>query len=131
MSAPKDIMKSRYWFPSASQTCEPLPRSKKSGPGEYTAFPRDGEFTPSTNDCCARSNHCWERVRVLDIRIICLSLFVSIRDASLQCCYAQNHGEIGSLRRLDLHHAYLSMRRLGRNVGALARSERSKSHASS
>src|SRR6266446_976442 len=33
------------------------------GPGVYTAVPREGEFTPSTRDCCARSNHCWERVR--------------------------------------------------------------------
>ena len=28
--APNDIMKSMYSLPSASQTCEPLPRSRKS-----------------------------------------------------------------------------------------------------
>ena len=63
MSAPKDIIKSTYSLLSASQTCEALARSRKTGPGEYVAVPRDGEFTPSTNDCWARSNHCWERVR--------------------------------------------------------------------
>src|SRR5271166_2227126 len=63
MSAPNDIMKSVYWLPSASHTCEPLPRSSMIGPPEYTAAPREGEFTPSTNDRCARSNNSRERVR--------------------------------------------------------------------
>ena len=31
--------------------------------GGIHGAPREGEFTPSTSDCCARSNHCWERVR--------------------------------------------------------------------
>ena len=63
MSAPKDIIKSTYSFWSASQTCEPLPRSRNIVAGEYVAFPREGEFTPSTKNCWARSNYCWERVR--------------------------------------------------------------------
>jgi hypothetical protein len=48
-------MKSMYSFPSRSQTRDPRPRSSTTGPGEYTAAPRDGEFTPSISDCCARS----------------------------------------------------------------------------
>src|SRR5580704_15010071 len=70
ISAPKDIMKSTYSLLSASQTREPLPRSRKTGQGEYVAWPREGEFTPSTSDSCARSNHCCERVRVLVIGAI-------------------------------------------------------------
>src|SRR5580692_1669710 len=64
MSAPNDIMKSTYSFPSRSQTCDPRPRSNTTGPGEYTAAPRDGEFTPSISDCCARSYHSRDRSRV-------------------------------------------------------------------
>src|ERR1035438_5937572 len=48
-------MKSTYSFPSRSQTRDPRPRSSTTGPGEYTAAPRDGEFTPSISDCCARA----------------------------------------------------------------------------
>src|SRR5712692_5681411 len=70
MSAPKDIMKSTYSFPSESQTCDPWPRSRKIGPDVYTAAPREGELTPSTSDCCARSNHCWERAR-LRVVVVC------------------------------------------------------------
>src|SRR5215470_3023187 len=64
MSAPNDIMKSTYSFPSASHTCEPLPRSTTIGPSVNTARPRDGEFTPSTSDRWARSNHSCDRVRL-------------------------------------------------------------------
>src|ERR1700751_1633115 len=64
MSAPNDIMKRTYSLPSTSQTCEPCPRSRTIGPGEKTAAPREGEFTPSTRECWARSNHCCERLRV-------------------------------------------------------------------
>src|ERR1700691_5046948 len=63
MSAPNDIMKSTYSLPSASHTCDPSPRSRKIGPGVYTVAPREGEFTPSTSDCWARSNHCSDRLR--------------------------------------------------------------------
>src|SRR5215472_1259928 len=63
MSAPNDIMKSTYSFPSTSKTCDPCPRSRTTGPGENTAAPRDGEFTPSTSDRCARAKYSAERVR--------------------------------------------------------------------
>jgi hypothetical protein len=32
--------------------------SRTIGPEVYTVAPREGEFTPSTSDCWARSNHC-------------------------------------------------------------------------
>src|SRR6185369_15707074 len=67
MSAPNDIMKSMYSLPSASQTREPWPRSRNTGPGENTAAPRDGELTPSTSDCWERSNHCCEFLRFAGI----------------------------------------------------------------
>src|SRR5271157_3598619 len=63
MSAPNDIMKSTYSLPSRSQTCEPRPRSSTTGPAVYTAEPRDGEFTPSISDCCARLYHSLDRAR--------------------------------------------------------------------
>src|ERR1035438_3932352 len=58
-------MKSTYSLPSTSHTCDPRPRSSTTGPPEYTAAPRDGEFTPSMSDCCARSYQARESVRVL------------------------------------------------------------------
>src|SRR5712671_5024998 len=57
-------MKSTYSFPSASQTREPWPRSRNTGPGEKTAAPREGELTPSTRDRWERSNQCCEFLRV-------------------------------------------------------------------
>src|SRR6266853_6193144 len=57
-------MKSTYSFPSASQTREPWPRSRNTGPGEKTAAPREGELTPSTSDRWERSNQCCEFLRV-------------------------------------------------------------------
>src|SRR5215470_5472118 len=68
MSAPNDIMRSTYSFPSTSKTCDPRPRSRTTGPGENTAAPREGEFTPSTNDRCARSKYCADRVRDLEVK---------------------------------------------------------------
>src|SRR5262250_1299786 len=68
MSAPNDIMRSTYSFPSTSKTCDARPRSRTTGPGENTAAPRDGEFTPSTSDCCARAKYCAERVRDLEVK---------------------------------------------------------------
>src|SRR5580704_19049651 len=67
-------MKSRYSLPSASQTRDPWPRSSTIGPAAYTAAPREGEFTPSTSDCCARSNHSWERVRLRVWMVCAMSL---------------------------------------------------------
>src|ERR1035441_9869265 len=58
-------MKSTYSLPSTSHTCDPCPRSSTTGPCEYTASPRDGDFTPSMSDCCARSYQARESVRVL------------------------------------------------------------------
>src|SRR5450755_370635 len=58
-------MKSTYSFPSTSQTRDPRPRSSTTGPAEYTAAPRDGEFTPSMSDRCARSYHSRDRSRLV------------------------------------------------------------------
>src|SRR6266404_874633 len=67
-------MKSMYSFPSRSQTRDPRPRSSTTGPGEYTAAPRDGEFTPSISDCCARSYHSRDRSRWFVFVVISWSL---------------------------------------------------------
>src|SRR5580693_9516101 len=83
MRAPNDIMKSTYSLPSASHTCDPWPRSNTIGPAVYTVAPREGEFTPSTSDCWARSNHWWERVRlrVWLLRVVCIEFISEIRFA--------------------------------------------------
>src|ERR1700721_2058565 len=73
-------MKSTYSLPSTSQMCEPRPCSRNRGPPEYVAFPREGEFTPSTRDCSARSSHCWERVR---LRVGCIWV---MRVCLRRCC---------------------------------------------
>src|ERR1039458_505208 len=72
-------MKSTYSFPSRSQTRDPRPRSSTTGPGEYTAAPRDGEFTPSISDCCARSYHSRDRSRLFVLLIFVVIEFEVIK----------------------------------------------------
>ncbi len=71
-------MKSIYSFPSRSQTRDPRPRSSTTGPGEYTAVPRDGELTPSISDCWARSYHSRERSRLFVFVVIFVVIKIRI-----------------------------------------------------
>src|SRR5438105_13130150 len=75
-------MESMYLFPSRSQTRVPRPRSSTIGPGEYTAAPRDGEFTPSIRDCCARSYHSRDRSRVVVFVVIFVVIEIQVENSS-------------------------------------------------